>query len=137
MKKIRNKVFETNSSSSHSITIDNTTQLIDLSLENESGVILIESKNFGWEWEKYNDAYTKAQYLIADNKINLVLKAIENRTLCSVGIKLENPNTEIVGYPNFSIDHQSIGTTWELDTLEKVDNFIFNKNCWLFTGIYN
>lgn len=134
MKKIRNSIFETNSSSSHSITIDNTNNLIDLSLVNDSGVIVIQSRYFGWEWESYNDAYTKAQYLIADGKLDLVLQAIRKRTLCTVAIELESPEDDIICYKNFGIDHQSIGTTSELDTLEKVDNFIFNKNCYLRTG---
>jgi len=59
MKTIRKEVFETNSSSSHSITIyvDNP---IPLQLRQE--VLEIECGEFGWEHEIYNDFTSKAEY---------------------------------------------------------------------------
>src|SRR5579885_45905 len=63
MKNIRNKVFETNSSSSHSISIYNATKgLYDTITPDSNGVITLTGGEFGWEWEKYNDAITKANY---------------------------------------------------------------------------
>jgi len=70
MRKIRKNVFETNSSSTHSIHI-NTTGELTLDLPAFLGVdsweqdkILVEFGEFGWEEREYNDAYTKLQYAL-------------------------------------------------------------------------
>jgi len=72
-KKIRKAVFETNSSSSHSLHIDDSVDVYE-TLPIESGyideleevvqnAIIIKGDEFGWQWEKFNDAQTKASYL--------------------------------------------------------------------------
>lgn len=65
--KTRSSVFETNSSSTHSISINSNMDIISttgLSL-NESGKLVITlNETFGWGIESYDDAYTKAQYLL-------------------------------------------------------------------------
>ena len=56
-RKIRQGVFETNSSSTHSICIVKTADIrIPASLHLTMG-------EFGWECENYNDSETKASYL--------------------------------------------------------------------------
>ncbi len=66
---IREGVFETNSSSSHSISIDHS----DFTLskmpfkaipENDEGIIEIYPGEFGWEVESYHDAPSKASYCL-------------------------------------------------------------------------
>jgi len=57
MKKIRKGVFETNSSSTHSICIAKDAELtIPKSLHFDFG-------EFGWEYDTLSDVYTKASYL--------------------------------------------------------------------------
>lgn len=64
MRKIRKGVFETNSSSSHSICIDDKTFILDTLIPDADGVITIKAGQFGWEWKKYNDAKAKASYCL-------------------------------------------------------------------------
>lgn len=53
-KQIRYRVFETNSSSCHSICIR----------KNENAVLHITFGEFGWGYEEYNDKTTKLQYIL-------------------------------------------------------------------------
>jgi len=63
MQKIRRGIFETNSSSAHSITVDADMKLNNVPLPNEDGSISIGYGDFGWEIENYNDFGNKAAYL--------------------------------------------------------------------------
>ncbi len=127
--KIRKSVFETNSSSTHSIHIDNKTMLMDTSLlPDEDGVITLTGGEFGWEWERYNDALTKANYASIDSSgvsNELLIQAITEQT----GARQVNINHIDWVY----IDHQSRGLLEEMN-LEKLKNWIFNPNSWLITG---
>ncbi len=65
---IRDRVFETNSSSSHSVTIDGA-ELKDFGLDKEAlreGVIRVElpSAGYGWEWHRYYKPENKIAYLL-------------------------------------------------------------------------
>lgn len=64
---IRDKVFETNSSSSHSVTVSGK-EVAHFGLskaELRSGVIRINQYNgFGWEEETFNDTKSKIAYLL-------------------------------------------------------------------------
>lgn len=65
MKHIRTGVFETNSSSSHSISISNEKTELDLTsieLDYEKYAI-VEFDEFGWGYTVYTDAYMKFKYL--------------------------------------------------------------------------
>jgi len=58
---IRKGVFETNSSSCHSISLGGN----DFHMPNiHENCINIECDEFGWETEKFNDFYTKLSYLL-------------------------------------------------------------------------
>lgn len=129
---IRNNVFETNSSSSHSISIaDNTKEFtLETIYPDQDGIVIVEGGEFGWEWEKYNDAQTKASYCAVYSQNNpdkrkMLIEVIKEQT----GAEMVNVSDE--GY----IDHDSDGVASDAfvskDTLK---NFIFNKNSWLFTG---
>lgn len=65
MTQIRRGIFETNSSSTHSITIvDTGGGLMDTSLLRKgASVIYLNSREFGGEREEYTDAQSKAEYL--------------------------------------------------------------------------
>ena len=61
--KIRKHTFESNSSSSHTIFISEDVLLLDTSLlPDENGDLTLIGGEFGWEWERYNNAITKANY---------------------------------------------------------------------------
>lgn len=62
MQNIRKSVFETNSSSSHSIHIDTSTELNDFIIPNDDGNVVLNGGEFGWEYIRFNDALTKANY---------------------------------------------------------------------------
>lgn len=63
---IRQGAFETNSSSSHSISlgcsVDNAF-VLDTIYPDQNGTVEISGGDYGWEWERHNDAKTKANYL--------------------------------------------------------------------------
>jgi len=61
MKKVRQQVFETNSSSSHSLTVASTGKILDTL--GQDGIITLNSQEFGWGVEEYDDAQTKAEYV--------------------------------------------------------------------------
>lgn len=140
MKKTRNCVFETNSSSSHSISISESKNLLDTIIPNEDGNVVLSGKNnqgqFGWGSERFNDAYTKALYCLVDNvgnseKLDMLKKVIKEQTCCNNVIFDIESNYETGN--DVYIDHESVGTSSACflteDTLKK---FIFDKHSWLF-----
>lgn len=130
--KIRQNVFETNSSSSHSITMvpSLASNLYDTILPDDDGKIVLEGGEFGWAWVTFNDPLTKANYCavdVAENQVRLdkLFKVIKDHT----GAK------EVVFLNKGYIDHQSVGTSSEaFESDETLKNFIFNRECTLQTG---
>jgi hypothetical protein len=138
---IRSKVFETNSSSTHSISISSVSDgILDTILPNSKGVIILTGGQFGWEVEEYNDALTKANYCAVDcceqsnDELKLFLIEVikEHTGAKEVIFNMSNSNFED---DNFSyIDHQSVGTTkYAFENKETLKQFIFNRNSWLYT----
>ena len=131
MKKIvRTGVFETNSSSSHSLTVANDSQefVLDTIYPDQNGVIEVLGEEFGWGWDKFNDATTKLAYAFQDSFGNedLIKEVVMEQTGATEVIFNENG-----GY----IDHDGIGTTDDIRSSKaSMKNFIFNKNSWLFIG---
>lgn len=125
MKKQRIGVFETNSSSMHSLSLGKTKKrvcVVDTKEEIEK--IVIGVGEYHWGPEKLTTWLEKADYLAVeaseeDEQGALLLEALK------------------IGFPNMSfqlpsekergsIDHESVGTIWsELETLEDVYNVIF------------
>jgi hypothetical protein len=63
---VRNFVFETNSSSAHSVCVHNAMELLDTIEPNEDGEIILTGGDFGWSYKDehhFTDAMTKANYL--------------------------------------------------------------------------
>jgi hypothetical protein len=134
MKKIRKGVFETNSSSSHSVTVGEdpgyeSEYYSKLKLETDNK-IHIDFGEFGWEVDKYNEAYYKLQYALTmvistecnyenilsfDDFYNmegfkLIEEAVKNHDSNCEGILIDNPDfVKEDGYILHSgyIDHQS------------------------------
>lgn len=130
MKNIRRGVFETNSSSSHSISIANSDGILDTIMPDENGNIVLTVGEFGWDWERINDSLTKANYCAVDvqndpDKLRMLRDVIMDHTGCSDVI------FQIEGY----IDHKSIGNSSEaFVSYATLKNCIFNPNSYIFTG---
>jgi len=132
MKKIiRTGVFETNSSSSHSLSVAREDQefVYDTIYPDQNGLIKVTGEEFGWGWTKYNDSMTKLAYLFQDSpesKYDDIKEIVMKQTGAT-----EVDFIEGGGY----IDHDGCGTTHEVrGSNEDMRNFVFNKNSWLFIG---
>jgi hypothetical protein len=62
-KLIRDSVFETNSSSTHSITIGSDTDF-DTIVPNENGIIQVPTADFGWNPDDYYDPEYRLAYAL-------------------------------------------------------------------------
>lgn len=151
MIKIRESIFETNSSSCHSCVISDHTTLYETLTPDSTGKLVIEFGEFGWEQETYTDAYTKASYAATLAKMQLesnpelmkmfldvVFEHTQALEINFNGLKItpeENPLTNTHDYSNGYVDHQSIGDmTSEIFKDEKsLKNFIFNSKSKLET----
>lgn len=137
-KKTRKGVFETNSSSTHSISIavGGNDELLDTIIPNEDGIIILSGGEFGWEVEEYTDALTKANYCVVDQegndeRIEMLKRVIMKQTGASV-VVIEPTDDDY--YPLGYVDHQSSGTSSEaFESDETLRGFIFNKNSILYT----
>lgn len=138
-------VFETNSSSTHSVCIPETfsdeDDMLDVSIPDEDGNIVLNGGEFDWDYEKHTDAYTKACYLAiyckeyySEDEINgqllidILISVIKEQTKC------DNVIFNFSGEydkDNWSyIDHQSCEDKdyhWMFNDKETIRNFIFNK----------
>lgn len=145
----RDNVFETNSSSSHSVAIASGVPIWDTIPTDDCGYITIESQEFGWQIEKSNNPAIKAAYafqsFLDPNKHELIKNIIKEVTGCNIVTFYDPPTkySESQGY----IDHQSTSTLNEAlnkfiteDRGNEVDflrNFIFNTNSILALGSDN
>jgi hypothetical protein len=128
---IRKGVFETNSSSSHSISLASEDKqfVLDTIYPDQNGTVTIQGDEFGWEWFKHNDALTKASYAAQSYANDRdVLEKIE------AVIKEQTGADRVVfsGLDDGYVDHDSYGVAPK--TFHELKNFIFNKNSWLFGG---
>ena len=137
---IRQAVFETNSSSTHSLSIssgDSTDLLSTLPLDEEGNVVLIGGE-FGWEIEDYTDADIKANYAAIYVESWAGEKSEEYREVLNSVIKQQTGCLSVVydlntsweeGKDSSYIDHQSV-EGGQLDYLfedpELLRQFIFN-----------
>lgn len=137
MKTVRNSVFETNSSSTHSITIGSGQEWDSIPVKN--GKIKLHGGEFGWEWAKYNDALTKANYCAVACKLKSTnfskrdLKEVIKEFTGATKVKFKF-STSWDRYNYSYIDHQSHDTLDEITTKEDLKDFIFNKSSYLYTG---
>ena len=131
MKKlIRKGVFETNSSSSHSIAIASEDKqfVLDTIYPDQHGTIIVRGGDYGWDWFKHNDAETKASYAAQQFFLDDALETLE------YVIKEQTGAERVIfeGLKDGYIDHDSYGILPK--TANELRNFIFNKNSWLFGG---
>ncbi len=148
--KVRDAVFETNSSSSHSVTVSSEELADDYGLSKETlrnGVIRAQTKAYGWEWGRAYSPEAKIAYLVTQlaaayasgkpgkdvtqqvrqhARVDSMLSLIERRTGCRV---------EVIGASSAYVDHNSAGTGAELlDDQDKLMKFIFGQRSYVETG---
>lgn len=134
MKKVRKGQFETNSSSTHAISISKGDgDVIYDSLEiPEDGTYVVTGGEFGWEWKLYSDPETKISYAYEDNRdsydrLDMLKRVIMEHTGAKDVVFME----ETGGY----IDHQSMGTSQDaFESDETLKRFLFDPRSILYTG---
>lgn len=151
MQTIRKNVFETNSSSSHSLTMD-AADVVTIPFSKEelrSGSILVGLGEYGWEWHRYYSPKGKIAYLLTqllceqgtpsgtaesataelcaeNNKVAILCEVVKEHTGCYLLIAPDSG-----GY----VDHESVGLGIELfDDKEALRKFIFSENSFVETG---
>jgi hypothetical protein len=133
MKTIRHNTYETNSSSTHSITIDT---------ENYKNVqipkmLTIPLGEFGWEFQKFNDFLRKASYFWTLALYNAEVNDRMIRLAADHGLDLQFKQSKDDFY---YVDHGSVHyCDWvkknpELLTDEGLWNFLINESCWIILG---
>lgn len=135
MKLIRNGAFETNSSSCHSVTV-NDTGVYEGIVPSDDGTIYLTPHGFGWEQETYVDSMTKMAYVWIDiahdpAKMERFRRVVYAHTGATDVVM--QPTSECI-YTYGYIDHQSKGVTDNLfcsDHTLKV--FLFSPNSTLVT----
>jgi hypothetical protein len=139
VKVVRNGVFETNSSSCHSLCISDQEAILDtLPVDNE-GVVRIFTGEFGWGIDEYNDAAMKAAYCLTwiktcndenDPKVSKYeasLKGVIEEVCKAKEVRFIQETDKY--YPWGYIDHQSSDRCAEaFESLTSLKNFIFNPN---------
>ena len=150
---IRKSVFETNSSSTHSIYIsDKKCVLSRLGVDN-NGICRIYSGEFGWEVEDYYGAASKAsycmtyafqmaQYYTVEGGYGYNMEFVKHLLDMLTEVIMENTKAKSVEYVKSDdqyyaygyIDHKSFDVCSDaFESKETLKNFIFNKNSYLHT----
>jgi len=133
MKTIRHNTYETNSSSTHSITID-TQNYKNLQIPK---TLTIPLGAFGWEQVKFNDFLTKASYFWTLGLYNEDVNERMIRLAADHGLDLQFTQSKDYSY---YVDHGSehyhdwVKTNPELLTDEGLWNFLINESCWIILG---
>lgn len=137
MKKIvRIGTFETNSSSTHSISIGTNKPFVyDMLYPDKDGnIFLLPSDFYNLNNEKYNDTFTKVTYLVTMCKYDLfdkkkLINVIKKQTGCK---KVIICSSDII--QTSVLENGNLGRLNHCSD-EELTNFLFNKNSWLF--LYN
>ena len=128
---IRNKAFESNSSSSHSICIAAGGPLFETLVPDDDGILRLEGGEFGWGYEDYDHVGMKAEYIataLRDMSDDDPPRAMFIRVL------KEHTGAKEVRMPDGKdwsvyIDHQSSHVPFEaLESEDKLKNFLFNPD---------
>lgn len=132
MKKIiRTGVFETNSSSSHSVSIADSTKpfILETIVPDEDGVITLTGGEYGWDYFKSNDPQEKADY--AAQQFMYDQDALD--LLIDVILEVTGAKRVVIADLNHGyVDHDSVGII-KADK-DELRQLIFNKNSWIFGG---
>lgn len=142
--KIRTKVFETNSSSSHSFSAEKKLNLdYEVVIPNEDGVIVIEKDFYGREVKSYNEFYRKASYIASGMHIPVDWKKSKENNYDEWRV-IENIILEYTGASEVvliedgwhsGIDHESYDNHLKfLKSAPSLKDALFSPECWIFTS---
>lgn len=155
--KIRKSVFETNSSSSHSLTVakGDVHQTPFSKAQLRAGVVTIGLGDYNWEWYRYYSPVNKLQYLLTQallgsgsyggaaipegDAVEVTRELCEDNArvarLCEV-VKAHTGCTLLVQPGSTGgIDHESVGNGMELfSSAEELSQFIFSAESYIETG---
>lgn len=130
---IRSSTFETNSSSSHSITIDNSYHG-----KTSAKDVNIECGEFGWEYVRFNDFATKASYFwtLACGYTDHPLCHRMERLAVKYEFDLIYPKKDAYHYVDHGTEHYSgwVVERPELDTDEGLMDFMVSTSGWIMLG---
>lgn len=130
IKLVRHGVFETNSSSCHSLSIAHSGALVGLT-PNEDNEIVLTPGEFGWEVETFQDPLTKIAYCWQDTEHDsarreMLIEVVLEHTGAS---KLVMRQSNSRYFPDGYIDHESVGTSREAFVDKTtLKNFLFNSH---------
>jgi len=143
MQLIRTGVFETNSSSTHSITLGPQTQVLRGLTPDQFGYVKIHPIEFGWEYETYAEPASKLAYLWVYAKdwskelADTHMAALKDMVFDHTGGELVMVEDAADYYPYGYIDHQSVEEE-QLHELfadrEQLRRFAFGAESVLETG---
>ena len=115
-------IYETNSSSMHSLSFDNSA--VTTEINNEEKRIVLGTGEYGWGYEELTEPLEKMDYLAIETEHSEIKKH-----LLEAAIEEVYPNAVIDFDYSGYIDHQSYGEIWnELDTVDDVYKCIFGKS---------
>ena len=140
MKTTRQGVFETNSSSTHSVTIAEDGELLDTLPVDEDGKVSLQTGEYGWEVEGYRHVSERAQYATTlamgridsekEKLMKMMVKVIKEHTGCKK-VVVQTRYADDFGY----IDHNSILEALKIFVTEKtLKNFLFNPRSYFETS---
>lgn len=126
-KLIRTGVFETNSSSVHTLSIGRSKKSTYEYLPPPGGVVVITGGDYGWGYERLDTWLEKADYLATDAQyregkyLDLLRQALMDGLGGGVEVKIAVDEDSYV-------DHQSIGEVWDTILQDRIDlqEFLFN-----------
>ena len=129
-RQIRQGVFETNSSSTHSVVIakGGKYDLTQLPALDENGNLEITSGEFGWEIETHTSVYEKITYAATfaknyGSQIEMLTRVLKEYTGAKEVKYIKQDDYYDFGY----IDHQSVDEAASIfDSKESLVNFLFN-----------
>lgn len=138
MKTIRQHLFETNSSSIHSITIGNNGEDFKSNLPEK---IIFGGGEFGWEHEIYNDVQDKANYLrvslsYTDNPEELqskITKILEKWGVESEWIREDEKDSMLYSYVDHGYENRDLVETLA-NNEELLMNYLFSSASTVETG---
>lgn len=139
MKNIRQAVFETNSSSSHSVTISTESAILETFPLNDKGNLEVTFGEYGWDEERFYDKEDRLSYAatyVYNDGTNEEKKLFEETLKEHTGAKKIKymVGGEGAWHATGYIDHQSV---YEAQTIfsskESLRMFLFNPNSYFET----
>lgn len=144
---VRSAVFETNSSSSHSLTLGKARLAPLMATEDElrTGKIHVALQEYGWGWERLYTARNKMSYLAtqvkgqydtsSDASFNASIEYGPLQLLKDLVHELTGCKIEFLNSESSYIDHQSVGLGTELfGDPDQLKAFLLDESAYIQTG---